>query len=131
MAEHQRSELIDEMIPFDVWIEQITRYARFVADPNAAKRPWIDGDLSRTSISGFDELYEQVFDDLDSDRLETEMLAHLASAEQRQAVAAFLEALRQMDREWSADPKLNSAAGLLGSPSWQRVRHAASRVLSA
>ena len=79
------------MIERSVWMDQMRRYVRFVADEAAIRRAWI-GAERLTSATDFDELFEQIFDDLDADGLEQQMLGE-GDAE-AQALRGFLEAMR-------------------------------------
>ncbi len=47
----------------------------------------MNGDYSKTSITSFDELYEQIFDDLDSDVLEKDLSIYMSDdSEVREAL---------------------------------------------
>lgn len=119
------------MIPFQTWLTQIVEYSRFIADTLGVRRAWIEGDHSKTSVTDFDELYEQIFDDLDSDTFEEELDAHLPNDEvARQVLKAFLGELRSIDFVRSCDKKLKSPSALLGSDEWSQVVVKARRVAS-
>lgn len=120
------------MIPFQTWLTQIVEYGRFIADSLGVRRAWVEGDLSRTSVTDFDELYEQVFDDLDSDTFEEELGVHLPTDDAaRQVLKEFLGELRFIDSVRSRDGKLRSPATLLGSDEWSRLVETARRVARA
>lgn len=119
------------MIPFHTWLTQIVEYSRFISSALSVRRAWIEADYSKTSVTDFDELYEQVFDDLDSDVIEQELGSHFPTSDsKRQALAAFLEELRVVDIKRSVDSRLKSPAALLASNEWSRLVEAARRVES-
>ena len=114
------------MIDFKIWLSQIIGYCEFVANDVKLRHAWINCDFSETSVTDFDELYEQVFDDLDAERFAADLQAHLPNAEQaRITIAEFLSSLQEMDRSRSESPHLLNASALLDSGQWQRVRRAA------
>jgi hypothetical protein len=112
------------MIEADVWLEQIRRYVRFVADEPAVRGIWVFRRKGVSSVTDFDEMIEQVFDDLDSDALETEMLAKVSDAE-RSRLGQFIAALRAADK---AHPKVRTpveCAAFLSSPEWATLNASA------
>lgn len=114
------------MISFDVWLSQIFGYCEFVANDYELQQAWINKNFSNTSITNFDELYEQIFDDLDSDVIEEELEnSSLIDKDMKEAVSNFLSALRVADEN---NIKSNSA-DLLASKQWQNVVMAAKKVL--
>jgi hypothetical protein len=118
------------MIPFDTWLSQIVIYCRFVLDTVGLRRAWVEGDALRTSVTGFDELYEQIFDDLDSDGMERQLAMQLSNdSAARQALSGFLESLRNVGDLRQTRSELQSAAALIRSPEWQNVERAAREVL--
>jgi hypothetical protein len=118
------------MIPPEVWIPQIVDYAGWVSDPENTRRAWVEGDHSETSVTDYDELYEQVFDDLDADGVEAEALAAL-DPEHARAIREYLQAMRDADNAIAADPALSDASTLLKSDAWRRVELAGARVMAA
>jgi hypothetical protein len=116
------------VIPFDTWLSQIVRYCRFVADDVAVRRAWVNRDYSQTSITTFDELYEQIFDDLDSDALEKELNTHLlGDSDARDDIAGFLQQIREINGQ-REQGGLSSMADLLDSHVWERLVEIARRV---
>ena len=114
------------MIDFKTWLPQIMGYCEFVADDAALRHAWVNHDFSETSVTNFDELYEQVFDDLDADHFAINLAAHMPNAAMaRTAIAAFLTSLKEMDRNRSENPELLNSSVLLDSGQWQRVRSSA------
>lgn len=118
------------MIPFQTWLAQIVGYGSLISNRHDLQKAWTASDRSRTSVISFDELYEQVFDDLDSDAFETELESHLpVSAVARVALHAFLEGLRHVDQVRAQRPQLTDAQSLLDSIEWHQVEDAAARVV--
>jgi len=118
------------VIPFATWLDQMIRYCRFVADDAALRRAWIGGDFSSTSLTDFDELFEQVFDDLDSDGVERELDQHLPDDDAgKEALGQFLQALRAADEQRRHDIRLLQPSELLSSIPWQGVVRAGQIVL--
>jgi hypothetical protein len=118
------------MIPADRWVEQIVSYAKFVCDRAAVQKAWVWGDCSDTSISNFDELIEQVFDDLDSDEMEKVALTeeHAAAAYSLE-LRGFLDALRKIDFARSVESRLLDDQVLLQSDRWSLVEAAAAALV--
>lgn len=117
------------MIPFQTWFTQIVGYCHFITDALSVRRAWVEGDHSRTSVSDFEELYEQIFDDLDSDAFEQELDTCLPSdPSSREMLTAFLHELRSIDTLRSQNKTLCSAAELLRSNEWERLVEVARRI---
>ncbi len=114
------------MIDRDVWMGQMRDYIRFVADEPLVRRVWMDREQGITSVSDFDELVEQVFDDLDADSLASQMLAN--NGEESQVIAAFLDAMR---RASDAHPivRPEDAAAFLESQEWRALNSVARSAL--
>lgn len=110
------------MIPFQTWLSQIVGYCHFVADALAVRRAWISEDYSQTSLTDFDELYEQIFEDLDSDELEKQLSANLQhEPEAQELIRAFLQQVRVVNARRDSDPALRSSAELIESSEWGRL----------
>jgi hypothetical protein len=119
------------MISFQTWLPQILGYARFLADSAAVHRAWIAGDSSETSVSGFDELYEQIFDDLDSNTFLGDLPSYMPSEDAAQdLIRRFLSQIESMDAARAANGNMATAGDLLRSFEWGRLVEAA-RALSA
>ena len=121
------------MISFrETWLPQILGYCELVCDDLKIRRAWINHDTSATSVTSFDELYEQIFGDLDSDRLQAELPVLLNDADVMQhAIHDFLEALRASDRVRATEPGLKNASAFLSSKHWKLVQTAARATLAA
>jgi hypothetical protein len=118
------------MISFTTWLRQIGRTCRFLAEERKVKEAWVHGDTSATSIVSFDELYEQVFDDLDSDVFKEELEKYLPhDPATKLALVSFLDALKRVDSAVTMKPELKEATALLNSVEWQEVKAAAQKCL--
>jgi hypothetical protein len=118
------------MIEFQVWLPQILGYCNLILDDATLRGAWVNADRSRTSVVDFDELYEQLFDDLASQAVLGEMGNLLPGEPTKQMVLSrFLGAILDVDVEVSRRPELKDAEALLRSDSWERVRDAARSVL--
>lgn len=117
------------MIHFQIWLLQIVGYCQFVTDTVGLRRAWIDRNFSRTSVTNFDELYEQIFDDLDSDNFENELAVHLPDVTARKAVSEFLDSIRVVDQRREVNMKLDDPKNLLQSDEWRCVVKAAERIV--
>mgnify|MGYP001792877675 CR=1 FL=1 len=79
-----------------VWLPQIIGYAEIVAD-GTLRRAWQEGDSSQTSVYYSDELYEQVFEDLDADSMRLKMRFELQDQPKVvERVEAFLHSIDRL-----------------------------------
>ena len=117
------------MIDLQTWLPQIVGYCEFIADAVGTRRAWIQQNFELTSATGFDELYEQIFDDLDSDNFEKELVSVLPDIALRKAISQFLEALRSVNFCHETDVKFESPKFLFQSNEWQGVVRTAVNVL--
>jgi hypothetical protein len=111
------------MIDFEnVWLPQIVSYARLISS-GQLEAEWLGQAASATSVTDPDELYEQVFDDLDADGIWADQRdCNALSADGRQAIECFLQALRSIEE---ADACL-----LVKSSHWRSVQQAAEAVIA-
>ncbi len=118
------------MIDFrNVWLPQIIGYAVLIADDKALRSVWISGDQSLTSVISFDELIEQMFDDLDSEAMWSQHKGELVDRVSLQSsIDAFLRALLEADKPFGRKNCTDHAA-LLSSPIWLQVRETAELVV--
>ena len=78
----------------------------------------------------FDELYEQLFDDLDSDEFEKRLpQLFVANPEYSTCMSGFLAAVRAVDESITTSPTLRDPGNLLESRVWAALREASRRVL--
>jgi hypothetical protein len=118
------------MIPNDVWIGQIGRYAVLLADRDIMRKVWVDKDRSITSVLNFDELFEQVFDDLDSDSFALRLPELFPGDVQAETCARnFLQAIHAVDAEITKNKALDDPALLLESEIWAKLELASNKVL--
>lgn len=113
------------MIKVRTWLTQIVRYCEFITNDDAVKKAWIDCDLSDTSVSGFNELYEQIFDDLDSDNFDFESSG--ISLDLVTRIKNFIKCLHELNKTFEDD---SSSADILKSKQWTELKRSASAVLS-
>src|SRR5689334_10377259 len=110
------------MIDFQhVWLPQLISYARLI-DTGQIEQEWLGCATRTTSITGPDELHEQVFDDLDADAVWAghRSVSHMPAAS-CYAIDAFLAALRAIEA--------SEAAVVVASPAWVEVKRAANLVV--
>lgn len=82
---------------FRTWLPQIIGYAQLIHD-GTVQRAWATGERAQTSVYYSGELYEQVFGDLDSDRMLDEGRAALGAHPQLvEALEHFLTCLKRLD----------------------------------
>lgn len=119
------------MISYEGWVEQVVSYAQFVADEQGVRRAWIEGDFSLTSVTGFDEFFEQIFDDLDSDCFRQRMDANQRiSLRAHSLMVEFLDQVTAIDRVRSDDMRLGAASELLDSEEWANLVVIARRIVA-
>jgi hypothetical protein len=120
------------MLDFDrVWLPQILGFASLVADERV-EADWIRGDTSRTRVASLQELYEQVFEDLDSAAVAAELHRHLPGRVDRQeALASFLRAITHAHLQVEANPRLRDPRRLFATRSWLHLRGAAEALRQA
>jgi hypothetical protein len=120
------------MIEFKTWLPQIVGYCEFVVDDMRLRQAWINRDFSKTSVTDFDELYEQVFDDLDASHFAMNLQRYLPnSGRMATTIADFVATLQATDRVRTENTDLLDASLLLDSAQWQLVRNSAFAVLNA
>jgi hypothetical protein len=118
------------MIEFETWISQIAGYCNFVSDEHQVRKAWISRDFSDTSVTDFDELYEQIFDDLDSNSFMLNLDKYLPNADKkRNAITQFILMLQEMDRIRIKNSNLLDASLLIASDQWKCVQNSALDVL--
>lgn len=120
------------MIAFENWLPQVIGYCDFLLDDEKLRRAWINHDFSDTSVTDFDELYEQIFDDLDAKKFAENLFEYLPNSKMvAAAVAAFIASLQEMDQVRAKNSELTKASLLLDSCQWHILRKSASAVLNA
>jgi hypothetical protein len=119
------------LIEFETWFPQIVGYARLISDGDTLRRSWLHGDRTETSVTDFDELWEQVFDDLDSDTLEKQMVAKINDNNLRDLTTQFLARLRYVESAVRSGSALQEPTSLLGSPQWALLETTAAELARA
>ncbi len=119
------------MIKIEIWLPQILGYCEFIADAGVTRKAWVDGDLSDTSLSNYDELYEQIFDDLDSENYQKVLDTYDLPPAWVKSLKDFLSYLQfVVDKEVEKDEKLCDPSNLISSPLWAELREKAVAVLA-
>lgn len=119
------------MIDFKNWLSQILGYCALITNRPAMRRAWTESDYSATSVTDFDELYEQIFDDLDSANFESALPTFLPNDPAAlDALQQFLLALQNADHMRSQHAELRRPVDLLSSDVWADVEVAAEQVQS-
>lgn len=112
------------MIPDEIWLRYIYELSGFIVDEPTLRSVWIDRKSGITSVVSFDELFEQLFDDLDSDHKIKELdRIFINDAEKGNAIREFLSAVIQVDEDIQRNPSLGNPESLLASNSWKRLRN--------
>ena len=112
------------MIDFEqVWLPQIIEYARHISTGHLEDE-WLGGAIATTSVTGPDELYEQVFDDLDADSIWAENRRQSALPTTAvEAIDRFLAALRNMDG--------SDARRVVASAAWASAKEAGEAIVAS
>jgi hypothetical protein len=111
------------MIDFEhVWLPQIVQYAELISS-GQLEAEWQGRAKATTSVTDRDELHEQVFDDLDAERVWTENRCRTGlPVSATEAIDRFLDALRTVDE---SDAELVAT-----SPAWKTTKEAAQAVVT-
>ena len=113
------------------WLPQILGFATVIAD-GELEPAWTQGNSRRSRVASFDELYEQVFEDLKAEAVLHELAAHLpGEVERQEAIASFLRALAQVRLQVASFPELRDSRRLFASRSWAHLRGAAESLRGA
>jgi hypothetical protein len=119
------------MIEFQTWIEQMIRYCHLICDDSILKNAWIDHIIGITSVTDFEELYVQIFDDLDADNFRLELPTHLKdNLPLCEAVIFFLDSIREFDVERDGSSQLTDPSVFLASRQWKAVQSSALAVIA-
>jgi len=116
---------------FDYWIQNIDSYSRLIADPHELERAWINKDKRVTSAYDFDELMEQLLDDLRVEEHVDQFKDSLQRMGALEAVTAFAAELTDLDQTVKGRPQLRDPQVLLRSPEWENLRRTAEGVVGA
>jgi hypothetical protein len=112
------------MIDFkQVWLPQIVQYARLIS-AGQLENEWLGRATATTSVTNPDELYEQVFDDLDADDVWTKNRDNSGLPKSAvDAIDRFLAALRNMDD--------SDAGRVVTSATWATAKEAGEAVVTS
>lgn len=114
------------MIEAGVWLSQIIGYCKFITDDDAVKKAWVNADASKTSVSSFDELYEQIFDDLDSDNFDVKSLEVNGNLVIK--IKNFISCMHESNEIFGNN---SMPEAIILSRQWSDLKRSASTVLSA
>lgn len=104
----------------NIWAPQIIAYAEIILDHDVIYNCWVLGRRDFTSVTSFDEMIEQIFDDLDSEHsLDRARSSSILPKELVDAISDFLSAIKDVDAAveragWSDAPE-----SILASRLWQ------------
>jgi hypothetical protein len=118
------------MIELNVRLCYIGDISKFVIDRHKIASVWIDKKNGITSVTDFDELYEQLFGDLDMSELERD-LPKLEEIDPitRDRIFEFLKVFRMVDKKVTTIPSLSDPRILLKSDVWKQFELACKAVL--
>ncbi|WP_155904999.1 hypothetical protein [Methylopila sp. M107] len=112
-----------------VWLPQIIGYAELIADESVLRASWFEHDRSRTSVTDFDELYEQIFGGLDvEDQLGLAVDEFHDDPEIVRLVSGFIDALRKLDQIVVKSGINHQPERILASAEWFAVRERANEL---
>lgn len=116
------------MIELDTWLENIIGTCEMLTD-GTIEQAWLSDDGSKTSITSFDELYEQIFDDLDSEQYvqSSEFIDGLTETS-RHVANDFLISIQQLD-DYKVKREIEQSSLLLESKQWSSLLVLAERLL--
>ncbi len=118
-------------IKFPIWIDGIVGNARVIADRKTLKRVWINHEGGLTSITSFDEAYEQLFDDLDAlTYVEAYSEEAGLSKEQGQSVREYIESFRDFDDQMFVRNGVLNVEAMLNSSAWAEIETKAQKLVS-
>lgn len=116
------------MIQFSDWFRQIVTTCELIASEDALERKWVAHEVGITSIIDFEELYEQVFGDLDSEAC-LKKFGGIMQAESISAVKSLLTALRANDALIMNRAELKRPSELFQHEYWVALKDAAQAVI--
>lgn len=109
------------MIENEVWIEGIAGTADLIAT-GVIDHVWSTKEYGLTSILYYDELYEQVIGDLDSEEILKQFCrSELYTPELKAAASDFIAELMELDRK-IVGSKLKAEADILNMPEWRHFK---------
>jgi hypothetical protein len=113
----------------ETWLPQIIGYAELISGDDLWK-VWVDKKEGVTSVTDFDELYEQIIGDLDSENLMKESEKMLPDNPRlRLALRTFMLRFDEVDKEFNSN-KL-SLKELLSSASWSDLKKVSCEIIGS
>jgi hypothetical protein len=113
----------------EIWIPQIIAYSRIVICREKLRECWVYKRCLDTSVTSFDELIEQIFDDLDSVNIIGEPLERAGVvSDLKDALRGFVRSLGNVDAAADSGAVSGEASKLLESSLWQEVINAGMRL---
>jgi hypothetical protein len=110
------------------WLPQLLRYAELVSDENTLRRAWRDGNSSETSVTSYQELFEQLFEDMRADEVRSKLDYYLGDdLDLRLATDQFISALSHVE-SWTKH-RSNSRESIFESDAWSVARERATELL--
>jgi hypothetical protein len=118
------------MIELKTRLSYIGGISAFILNQNEIRSVWVNKKSGITSVTDFDELYEQLFDDLDMEELEREPSDLLSiDAPSRNRILNFLNSVRGVDEAIKSDRRLRDPSRLLISDSWRNLEVSCEKAL--
>jgi len=118
------------MIELQTRLSYIGGISEFILNRDEIRSVWVNKKLGITSVMDFDELFVQLFDDLDMEELEREPSDLLSiDAPSRNKILNFLNAVRDVDNAIESDCRLRDPSRLLISESWRNLEVACEKAL--
>jgi hypothetical protein len=118
------------MIELQTRFSYIGRISAIILNQDEIRSVWINKKSGITSVTDFDELYEQLFDDLDIEELErgqSDLL--IIDVLSRNEILNFLSAVRDVDKAIESDSLLRNPSDLLTSEAWKKFEGACEKAL--
>jgi hypothetical protein len=113
----------------ETWLPQIIGYAELISGDDLWK-VWVDKKEGVTSVTDFNELYEQIIGDLDSENLMKESEKMLPDNPRlRLALRTFMLRFDEVDKEFNSN-KL-SLKELLSSASWSDLKKVSCEIIGS
>lgn len=118
------------MITFDVWMDGVVGNASVIANRELLKEVWIKEKKNITSITSFDEAYEQLIGDLDAlGYLEVYSSNPSLSEDQQTALREYIEAFKRFDVQPFIKEDVLNFEILLDSYTWEALEKKAQRLV--
>ena len=111
------------MIELKVRLSYIGRISKFILDEELIWSVWVNKKNDITSVTDFDELYEQLLGDLDMEELERDLPNILVvDVFSREKILNFLATFREVDGKINTNKELRDPSILLKSGIWKKFQ---------